>query len=181
MALRVEQAPLLAETQLSVGVRAHQAALVIEVHVPPGAGHLRVEQANLLTEISPGIVPHHLLQANQCYLILETGKILGLPVTLTGGDFQDFEGNRIAYGYLTANLIMNGAIAGTSKIYLDEDGSVIGGTTVSPNDGGVLAGSYYELTLHAHDGTMAWASQHTMTVASYPQTQNIVSVISLTP
>lgn len=98
-------------------------------------------------------------------------------VTLTGGAFQDLLGRPISYGYLTAALVVNGASSGFNYLSLGADGNMASGTSVAVN----AAGTYYSVMLHTISGAPAWAAPHIMTVPSNLSSQNISSLITLTP
>jgi|HubBroStandDraft_1064217.scaffolds.fasta_scaffold44660_3 hypothetical protein len=157
------------------GLQVEQASLVFEVSTAL-TNNLRVSQAALIIEVPPQTGLH----VEQCYLIFEIGPLPTL-VTLAGGEFQDPAGNPISYGYLIARLIVNGATSVKTKIPLGQDGNVLPGITIMPNDTGLSAGSFYQVNLHTATGELAWMTQHTMTVGSYPQTQNITGLIELSP
>lgn len=87
-------------------------------------------------------------------------------VQLTGGAFQDSEGNKLALGYLKMKLAMDGSISGVGniasgieiRIQLDSNGDVV----VSPaqsvwgNDQMLPINNYYRVTGFKANGQPAW-------------------------
>lgn len=85
-------------------------------------------------------------------------------VQLTGGVFQDPEGNVLANGYLKMVLSQDGSIAGVGqicsgveiRIQLDANGSVVAGQFVWGNDQLLPTNSYYRVTGFTAAGQSAW-------------------------
>lgn len=87
-------------------------------------------------------------------------------VQLTGGQFQDSEGNKLALGYLLMKLNQDANITGVGniasgievKISLDSNGSVITSPaqTVWGNDQMLPVNAYYRVTGYTEAGQPAW-------------------------
>ena len=101
---------------------------------------------------------------------------------ITGGAFQDFEGNVLANGYLTMQLSHDAeesfgpgqVVAGyPRRIPLDANGDIAGTVLVWPNDQLSPANTYYIVKAYRRDGISAWASPQFQTVTSSPSPFNV--------
>lgn len=116
---------------------------------------------------------------------------MAAKIELTGGNFQDSEGNPLALGYFTMQLNQDGSVNDSQvcsgliiTITLDGSGNCNTGQYVWGNDAMSPANSYYKITVHAADGQIVWGPNNqqvtgsgTFDVGSW--TPN--SVISWTP
>ncbi len=111
-------------------------------------------------------------------------------IQITGGAFQDFEGGRLANGYLTMALSHDeqepsgpsqvaGAIVRT--IPLDEEGNISGTVAIWPNDVLSPASSYYIVNAYKADGVRAWHAPQYYTIASSPNPLNLGNVVPTNP
>ncbi len=94
-------------------------------------------------------------------------------IQITGGAFQDFEGNVLANGYLTMQLshdeqeavdpgeVVAGLIL---RVPLDANGNVAGTVYVWPNDQLNPAFSFYIVNAFTRSGILAWAAPQFQTV-----------------
>lgn len=97
-------------------------------------------------------------------------------VQLTGGSFQDSEGNLLANGYLIMKLAQDANIAGVGniaagieiKILLDVNGSVVGSPAQSVwgVDQMLPANNYYRVTGYTAAGQPAWGPNNQQVVGS---------------
>jgi len=86
------------------------------------------------------------------------------PCTLTGGSFQDSEGNVLALGYLTFRLSQDASVNGGSnicsgveiRIALDSSGNVVGGSSIWGNDVLSPINTFYRVTGYTAAGQPAW-------------------------
>jgi len=88
------------------------------------------------------------------------------PVQLTGGNFQDSEGNHLANGYLRMVLSQDGTVIGVGSIcsgieitiQLDANGSVVAypAQVVWGNDAITPVNTYYKVTGYTAAGQPAW-------------------------
>ncbi len=101
---------------------------------------------------------------------------------ITGGAFQDFEGNVLANGYLTMQLshdegesVDPGQVVGglSLRVPLDPFGNIAGTVLVWPNDQLNPANSYYVVNAYRRDGTQAWLSPQFQTVTTSPSPFNV--------
>lgn len=101
---------------------------------------------------------------------------------ITGGAFQDFEGNPLANGYLTMQLSHDSqepvdpgeVVAGYPlRIPLDANGNVAGTVLVWPNDQLTPSGSYYIVNTYRANGTLAGLSQQNYLIPSSPNPFNV--------
>ena len=88
-------------------------------------------------------------------------------VQLTGGQFQDSEGNLLSGGYLTFKLsqdenVNDSQICAGIKVTVNLDGygAVIGGQYIWGNDQLSPINSYYKVTGYKANGQMAWGSNN---------------------
>ncbi len=104
------------------------------------------------------------------------------PNRITGGNFQDFEGQVLANGYLTLQLSHDAqesvgpgqVVAGfPRRVPLDANGNIAGTVLVWPNDQLDPANTYYIVNAYRRDGTLAWAAPQFETVASSPSPFNV--------
>jgi hypothetical protein len=109
---------------------------------------------------------------------------------ITGGAFQDFEGNRLAYGYITLQLshdeqesVDPGQVVGGVPITipLDLNGNVSGSPAIWPNDQLAPANSFYIVNAFRKDGTLAWLSPQQITITSSPSPFNLGNVTPTLP
>lgn len=85
-------------------------------------------------------------------------------VQLTGGQFQDAEGNALALGYLKMKLNQDEAVTGVGqvcsgidiRIELDASGAVVAGQFVWANADMTPINSYYRVTGYTAAGQPAW-------------------------
>jgi len=96
---------------------------------------------------------------------------------ITGGNFQDAEGNPVANGFLTLELCSDSqstsplaqVVGGlVTKIPLDNNGNIAGTALVFPNDTLNPANSCYLVEVFREDGTRAWKSPQYQQVLSSP-------------
>jgi hypothetical protein len=85
------------------------------------------------------------------------------PCTLTGGAFQDSEGNVLALGYLTFRLSQDASVNSSNicsgveiRIALDVNGNVVGGSEIWGNDVLSPINTYYRVTGYTAAGQPAW-------------------------
>lgn len=99
-------------------------------------------------------------------------------VQLTGGHFQDAEGNLLANGYLKMKLNQDGTVPGVCNvcsgieisIQLDGSGSVVTSPTQSVwgNDAVMPVNSYYVVTGYTEQGQPAWGPNIQQVIGSGP-------------
>src|SRR5215472_817655 len=108
--------------------------------------------------------------------------------TLTGGAFQDVEGNVLALGSLVFELSHDSydtttgsqIVAGLKRTFsLDANGNVSG--TIENNDQLSPAGSYYIVRAFKADGTIAWRQNQYVVVVSTTSPFNLNAVIPGSP
>ena len=101
-------------------------------------------------------------------------------VTLTGGAFQDSQGNVLANGYLKMKLSQDGSVSGSGQIAsgieltinLDASGNVTGSPSVWGND--VIATSqgvnttFYRVTGYTSKGQLAWGPNNQQVTGAGP-------------
>lgn len=95
-------------------------------------------------------------------------------VQLTGGQFQDSEGNKLALGYLLMKLAMDANISGVGniasgveiRIQLDSNGSVVAGQFVWGVDQMLPPNNYYRVTGYTEKGQPAWGPNNQQVVGS---------------
>ncbi|MGA7401143.1 MAG: hypothetical protein WBW38_14045 [Candidatus Sulfotelmatobacter sp.] len=104
------------------------------------------------------------------------------PNQIIGGNFQDFEGNVLANGYLTMQLSHDAeesvgpgqVVAGfPRRVPLDANGNIAGTVLLWPNDQLNPANTYYIVNAYRHDGTLAWAAPQFQTVTTSPSPFNV--------
>src|SRR5208337_1016706 len=96
------------------------------------------------------------------------------PCTLTGGSFQDSEGNVLALGYLTFRLSQDASVNGGSnicsgveiRIALDVHGDVVGGSDIWGNDVLSPINTFYRVTGYTAKGQPAWGPNNQQVVGS---------------
>lgn len=112
--------------------------------------------------------------------------------TLTGGAFQDFEGNPLVNGYLifelshdeqeTATSPSGQVVGGLKKqIQLDANGNAAVGSQVWSNDVMVPAGSYYIVNAYRANGATAWLSRQFWTIPSSPSPFDLGTLTPINP
>lgn len=114
-------------------------------------------------------------------------------VQLTGGSFQDSSGNPISSGYMEwrlshdSNICVLGGPSGVQivagvkvKICLDQNGNVLPGQALWPNDQLTPSDSYYRVTLYNAQGLEVWAVPQLFTLQGYTAGQ-VVSLGTLQP
>ena len=99
-------------------------------------------------------------------------------VTLTGGNFQDSEGNVLALGYLTMQLSQDETVLGigqicsgiTITIKLDSNGSVVASPAqaVWGNDVMLPVNSYYRVTGYTAQGQIAFGPNNQQVIGAGP-------------
>jgi hypothetical protein len=94
---------------------------------------------------------------------------------ITGGNFQDFEGNPLSNGWLTMALSHDEQIASPSvqivggvvqKVPLDQGGNIQGTAYVWPNSAMLPGSSYYIVNAYREDGALAWKAPQYQTVSA---------------
>lgn len=88
---------------------------------------------------------------------------MATPVTLSGGAFQDSQGNVLANGYLKFQLSQDGTVPGSGnvasgieiQINLDVNGNVVGGQSLWGNDV-ITPSTFYRVTGYTSKGQPAW-------------------------
>ncbi len=109
---------------------------------------------------------------------------------ITGGKFQDFEGNVLANGYLMMELSHDEqesvdpgeVIAGHDlRVPLDANGTIAGTVLVWPNDQLNPANSYYTVNAYSRSGVLAWRTPQYQTVPSSPSPFNVGNWIPSNP
>ena len=105
---------------------------------------------------------------------------------LTGGAFQDSEGNSLANGYLLFELNQDSTVntnvqvcSGTTiKIPLDSNGNVVTSPTYSlwPNDVISPSGSFYTISAYAASGQKVWGP-NPQSILSSPSPFNLGALI----
>lgn len=88
---------------------------------------------------------------------------MSVPCTLTGGGFQDSEGNVLANGYLTFRLNQDASVGGESicsgievTINLDASGNAVSGSQIWGNDVLSPVNTFYQVTGYTSQGQPAW-------------------------
>jgi hypothetical protein len=109
---------------------------------------------------------------------------------IDGGAFQDFEGNVLAFGFLTMQLshdeqesVQPGQVFAAYPITvpLDANGNIAGTVYVWPNDQLNPANSYYIVNAYRADGTLAWLAPQYETVTTLPSPFNVGTWIPNNP
>jgi hypothetical protein len=103
---------------------------------------------------------------------------MSLPsqVELTGGAFQDAEGNVLANGYLHFLLSVDGSVSGVGNIcsgieiviQLDSNGNAVAGQFIWGNDVILPPNSFYKVTGFTAEGQPAWGPNNQQVVGSSP-------------
>jgi hypothetical protein len=95
------------------------------------------------------------------------------PCTLTGGAFQDSEGNVLALGYLKFRLSQDASVNASNicsgvevTIQLDSDGNVVGGSEIWGNDALSPINTFYRVTGFTHAGQPAWGPNNQQVTGS---------------
>lgn len=95
------------------------------------------------------------------------------PCTLTGGAFQDSEGNVLALGYLTFRLSQDASVNDSNiasgveiRIALDSSGNVVGGSHIWGNDVLSPINTYYRVTGYTAAGQPAWGPNNQQVAGS---------------
>lgn len=101
---------------------------------------------------------------------------------ITGGSFEDSEGNPLASGYLIFELVSDGIVntstkvcKGTSiKVPLDSSGNVVTSTVYSlwPNDVMTPNTTFYYVSAFTSKGQLVWGP-YAQTIKSTPSPYNI--------
>jgi hypothetical protein len=111
-------------------------------------------------------------------------------LTLSGGSFETFEGQPLAFGYLIMQLSHDAEyvagpyqiVAGIKlKIPLDANGNISPAVNVWSNDVISPTGSYYDVMGYEADGTQAFRNEQFWILASSPSPLNVGSVIPANP
>jgi hypothetical protein len=95
-------------------------------------------------------------------------------VELTGGAFQDSEGNVLANGYLIFRLSIDGSVSGvgnicsgiTIKITLDANGNAVAGQYIWGNDNINPMPNFYTVEGYASNGQPAWGPNNQQVTGS---------------
>lgn len=112
------------------------------------------------------------------------------PVTLSGGAFQDSEGNLLANGYLKFVLSQDASVNSsnicsgvTITIALDSSGNVVGGSEIWGNDVLSPVNTFYKVTGYTAGGQPAWGPNNQQVVGTSFNLGNWVpnTVYSWTP
>jgi hypothetical protein len=95
------------------------------------------------------------------------------PCTITGGAFQDSEGNVLALGYLTFRLSQDASVNDSNicsgveiRIALDSSGNVVGGSSIWGNDVLSPVNTFYRVTGYTAKGQPAWGPNNQQIVGS---------------
>ena len=96
------------------------------------------------------------------------------PCTLTGGAFQDSEGNLLVNGYLEFILSQDCSVSGSGnicsgvkiRIALDSSGNVVGGSSIWGNDVLSPVNTYYRVTGYTAAGQPAWGPNNQQVAGS---------------
>ena len=97
-------------------------------------------------------------------------------VELTGGAFQDAEGNVLANGYLHFLLSVDGSVSGVGNIcsgieiviQLDSNGNAVAGQFIWGNDVILPPNSFYKVTGFTAEGQPAWGPNNQQVMGSSP-------------
>jgi len=109
---------------------------------------------------------------------------------LSGGAFEDLEGNPLANGYLIMELSHDAnysagpyqITAGIKlKIQLDASGNINPTVQVWSNDILTPAGSYYTVTAYKSDGTQAYRNSQFWVLAASPSPLNVATIVPTNP
>lgn len=84
--------------------------------------------------------------------------------TISGGNFQDAEGNTLAGGHLVMQLSQDAATSDGVQvaagfvvtIELDNNGDVVNGAAVWPNDVLLPVGTFYNVSAFSAQGALVW-------------------------
>jgi hypothetical protein len=101
-------------------------------------------------------------------------------IQITGGAFQDAEGNVLANGYLTFELNQDCEVAATGQICsgivlnvpLDSSGNVSGTVLIWPNDQLSPTNNYYTVTGYTAAGQLAWGPNVQQVLGASPFSLN---------
>lgn len=95
------------------------------------------------------------------------------PLTLTGGNFSDAEGNPLDLGYLIFQLSQDSSVNGINvcagveiKVPLDSGGSADGTVAIWGNDVLTPVNSYYRVTGYTAQGQPAWGPNNQQVIGS---------------
>lgn len=95
------------------------------------------------------------------------------PLTLTGGNFSDAEGNPLALGYLIFVLSQDSSVSGINvcagveiKVPLNSSGSADGTVAIWGNDALSPVNSYYRVTGYTAEGQPAWGPNNQQVTGS---------------
>ena len=95
------------------------------------------------------------------------------PCTITGGSFQDSEGNVLALGYLTFRLSQDASVNTSNicsgveiRIALDSSGNVVGGSSIWGNDVLFPPNTYYRVTGFTAEGQPVWGPNNQQVAGS---------------
>ncbi len=106
-------------------------------------------------------------------------------LTLSGGAFETFEGQPLAFGYLIMQLSHDAEyVAGPYQIAagiklripLDVNGNILPTVNVWSNDVISPPGSYYDVMAYEADGTQAWRNEQFWILAASPSPLNTGSI-----
>lgn len=95
------------------------------------------------------------------------------PCSLTGGSFQDSEGNLLSLGYLIFRLSQDASVNDSNicsgveiRIALDSSANAVGGSSIWGNDVLAPVNTYYRVTGYTAKGQPAWGPNNQQVVAS---------------
>jgi len=109
-------------------------------------------------------------------------------LTLQGGNFQNFEGEPVAFGTLLLALSHDESYSSSSQIVsglkltigLDGNGNINPTVNVFANSSLLPLGSYYTVYCYEADGTLVFGPQYWQTTAT-PNPLNVATIIPLFP
>ena len=98
---------------------------------------------------------------------------MAAKIELTGGNFQDSEGNPLALGYFTMQLNQDGSVNDSQvcsgiviTITLDSNGDCDTGQYVWGNDALAPANSFYKVTVYSAEGQIVWGPNNQQVTGS---------------
>jgi len=109
---------------------------------------------------------------------------------LSGGSFEDLEGNPLSGGYLIMELSHDANYAAGPyqitaglqlKVQLDASGNINPTVNVWSSDVLTPAGSYYTVTAYKSDGTQAYKNSQFWVLAASPSPLNVATLVPLNP
>ena len=98
---------------------------------------------------------------------------MAAQIELTGGNFQDSEGNLLALGYIEMRLSQDGSVNDSQvcsgiviTITLDSNGDCDTGQYVWGNDALAPANSFYKVTVYSAEGQIVWGPNNQQVTGS---------------